>query len=155
MQNGASGRPFVVSLLIWLQILLGLQALGGGGAFLLAPDGHLIQMPLSNLKNSPFTDFLIPGLLLFVFLGIYPVVIGFGLWNRPAWRLLNALNPFKRFHWSWAGSLAAGAIAMIWIVVQIQMVQLSFLHIFIFAWGAVLVLLTLLPKVRQYYQLKT
>jgi len=45
-------------MLILLQVLLAVGALAGGGAFILAPDGHLIQMPIGHLKNTPFPDFL-------------------------------------------------------------------------------------------------
>ncbi len=153
MQNHSNARPSPVWILICLQVFLGLNALVGGGAFLLAPDGHLIQMPLSNLKNTPFSDFLIPGLLLFIFVGIFPIAVAYSLWRRPAWQWPNLLNPFKRIHWSWAGSLAAGVIAMIWITIQVKWLTVGLLHIIIFAWGVLLVLVTLLPKIRQYYSL--
>jgi hypothetical protein len=153
VQNHSNARPSPVWILICLQVFLGLNALVGGGAFLLAPDGHLIQMPLSNLKNTPFSDFLIPGLLLFIFVGIFPIAVAYSLWRRPAWQWPNLLNPFKRIHWSWAGSLAAGVIAMIWITIQVKWLTVGLLHIIIFAWGVLLVLVTLLPKIRQYYSL--
>jgi hypothetical protein len=154
MKNQTKSRPFTVSLLIFLQIFLGLQGLLGGCAFLLAPDGHLIQMPFSHLKNTPFSDFLIPGLLLFTFLGMYPIAVAYSLWKQPAWRWPDVLNPFKQIHWSWAGSLAAGVIAMIWIIVQIQWIPVGFLHIFIFGWGVLILLVTVLPNVRRHYRLK-
>jgi hypothetical protein len=154
MQNQTNSRPFMVWILIFLQVLLGLNALLGGGAFILAPDGHLLQMPFSHLKNTPFSNFLIPGVLLFTFLGLYPIAVGYSLWKRPAWRWPDNLNPFKQIHWSWVGSLASGAIAIIWILVQIQMIPVGFLHVLIFGWGVVLMIITLLPTVRQYYRLK-
>jgi hypothetical protein len=155
MQNHSNARPYPVWILIFLQVFLGLNALIGGGAFLLAPDGHLIQMPLSNLKNTPFSDFLIPGLLLFIFVGIFPIAVAYSLWKRPAWRWPNILNPFKRIHWSWARSLAAGVIAMIWIAIQVQWLTVGLLHIIIFCWGALLLLVTSLPIIRRYYSLKS
>ncbi len=144
-------RPFASSLLIFLQAFLGIQGLYGGIAFLLAPDGSLLGMPFSHLKNSPFTSFFIPGLLLFLFLGVYPLADAYGLWKRPDWHWPDALNPFKSTHWSWAGSLAAGVIALVWIVVQIQWIPLGFLHYFIFGWGLLIIIVTLLPVVRRYY----
>lgn len=152
MKDHVPSRPFALWVLIFLQVFLGLQGLLGGGAFLLAPDGHLLQMPFSHLKNSPFSSFLIPGLLLFLFLGVYPIADAYSLWRKPAWRWPDFLNPFKPIHWSWAGSLAAGVIALIWITVQVQWVPIGFLHIFIFSWGILILLTTLIPSVRQYYQ---
>ncbi|RPI90911.1 MAG: hypothetical protein EHM40_17195 [Chloroflexi bacterium] len=152
MKTHIKSRPFAVSALIFLQIFLGLNGLLGGGAFLLAPDGHLLQMPFSHLQNTPFPDFLIPGLLLFMFLGLYPIAVAYSLWKQPAWRWPDTLNPFKQIHWSWAGSLAAGVIAMIWIIVQIQWIPAGFLHIFIVSWGILILLVTLMPSVRRYYK---
>jgi hypothetical protein len=144
-------RPLALWVLIFLQFFLGLQGLFGGGAFLLAPDGRLIQMPFSHLQETPFHDFLIPGLLLFLFLGVYPLMVAYSLWKIPSWRWPEFLNPFKHTHWSWAGSLAAGMIAMVWIIVQIQWISLGFLHVFIFCWGILIVLFTLLPAVCRFY----
>lgn len=153
MPGKAGSRPAVVGILIALQFLLALGALAGGGTFMLAPDGHLILMPLSNLKDSPFGDFLIPGILLFVFVGIFPLGVAYSLWRLPAWRWPDALNPFKDEHWSWAGSMAAGAIIIIWITVQVLLIRaVAFLHVLYWAWGIVLLFLTLRPSVRDYYR---
>lgn len=150
MTKQTAPRPFSVSALIFLHIFLGLNGLGGGLAFVLAPDGRLLQMPLSQLSNAPFSSFLVPGLLLLLFLGIYPLAVAFSLWKRPAWLWPDALNPFNGTHWSWAASLAAGVISIVWIVVQIQWIPVGFLHIFIFGWGTLILLVTLLPGVRRY-----
>ena len=150
VQSSAKPLPFVVRLLIALQILLGLGALLGGGAFILAPDGHLIQMPISHLKNSPFPNFSIPGFLLFTFVGIYPLLVAYSLGKLPSWRWPDRINPFKGYHWSWAASLAAGTIVIIWIVVEILWIPFGFVHILYLVWGLLLLVITLLPTVRNY-----
>jgi hypothetical protein len=151
MNNQIKHPPMAMWLLICLQLLLGLGALGGGGVMLAAPDGSLIQMPLSMLENSPFSNFLIPGVILFSLLGIYPVAVAYCLLKQPAWRLPEALNPVKHLHWSWAASLAAGIILLIWISTQVLLIQsIVFVHILYFVWGWVLILLTLNPTVRQH-----
>jgi len=154
MQSHSNSRPFTVWILIILQVLLGVGALAGGGVFLLAPDGHLIHMPVSILKSSPFSDFLIPGMILFAFVGIFPMAVAYSLLKRPTWRWPNIINPFKQTHWSWASSLAAGVIVIIWIIVEIQFIPVGFLHILYLGWGVLLLLITLLPNVRRYYKLK-
>jgi len=154
MKDDASARTVAVWVLIFLLVFLGLNAAVAGATFIIAPDGHLIQMPLSNLKNAPFSNFLIPGLLLFLFIGVYPIGIAYGLWKLPSWKWPDVLNPFKRMHWSWAGSLAAGVAAMIWIIVQIQWLTVSLLHILVFAWGVAILIVTLLPGVRRYFTLQ-
>jgi hypothetical protein len=143
-------RPLSVKVLLFLLVFLGINGLIGGIPFLLAPDGHLLQLPFSHLKNTPFPDFTIPGLLLTLFLGLYPLAGAYALWRKPAWRWPEFLNPFRRFHWSWVGSLAAGVIAVIWIIVQIQWIPIGFLHIFILTWGVLILIVALLPGVRRY-----
>ncbi len=152
MNHKATSRPIAASLLIFLQCFLGLNGLVGGIAFLVSPSGALLQMPFSHLQKTPFSDFFIPGLLLFTFLGVYPIAAAYSLWKTPAWRWPDFINPFQQIHWSWAGSSAAGVIAIIWIIVQIQWIPVGLLHLFIFGWGALIVLNTLLPVVRRYYQ---
>lgn len=151
MHNKSNSRPFIVWLLILLQVLLGLGALAGGGAFILAPDGSLLQMPISFLDTSPFPDFLIPGLILFTFVGIYPLAVAYSLWKLPAWHWPDALNPFKQIHWSWAASLAAGVIVMLWIAVELVWVPYGLIHLIYIGWGLLLLALTLLPSVRRYF----
>ncbi len=151
MNKSERRRPLGAYVLIFLHIFLGVNGLYGGGAFLLRPDGSLLQMPLSDLQNSPFHDFFIPGLLLLAFLGLYPLAVAYSLWKRPAWGWPNAINPFKQLHWSWAAALAAGAIAVVWILVQMLWIPFWFLQAFILAWGVLILIFTLLPGVRRYY----
>lgn len=151
MQDNARARPLAVWLLIALLILLGVGAVPSGALLILAPDGHLMQMPVSMLEHSPFSNFLIPGVILFTLLGIYPLVVAYSLWKRPGWRWPDAINPFKDAHWSWAASLAAGGVLVIWILVEVIMLRaFVFLHALYLAWGIALVLLPLLPAVQRY-----
>ncbi len=151
MKSLTVSRPFTVWLLIILHVLLSIGALGGGLVFVLAPDGSLMHMPVSNMKNSPFPDYLIPALILVTFLGIYPLAVAYSLWARPDWGWPDAINPFKRYHWAWAASFSVGVILIIWISVQVQFIRPAFLHYVYWAWGIVTLLVTLLPGVRRYY----
>lgn len=145
-------RPPAVWLLIALQFLLGLGALAGGGMLIAAPDGSRLGMPLSMLQYSPFRDFLIPGLILFTVLGVFPVFVAYSLWQRPAWRWLEALNPARRKHWSWAASLFAGIILLLWITFQVLLIRsIVLIHILYLVWGWVLIALTLTADVRLHY----
>jgi hypothetical protein len=153
MTKMSEKRPVADWVLIALLLLLGVSALIPGVMFMLAPDGHLIQMPMSNLRESPFPDYFIPGLLLFLFVGVFPLAVAYGLWRMPAWTWPDLINPFKQQHWGWAGSLAAGAILLIWITVQVMLIKsIDFLHYLYWGWAAVLILLTLLPPVRRFHQ---
>jgi hypothetical protein len=57
-----------------LEIFLGIGALFGGIQFIMAPDGHLLGVPLRMLAGTPFHSFLVPGLLLFTLVGLGPIV---------------------------------------------------------------------------------
>ncbi len=144
-------RPLSGWILIALHFLLSVGALFGGGAFILGPDGHLIQMPISHLDKSPFSDFIIPGLILFTLLGVYPLVVAYSLWKKPGWRWPDLINPFQQIHWSWAASLATGVIVLIWIAVEVLWVPFGIVHVLFFLWGAAILILTLLPEVRKFY----
>jgi hypothetical protein len=152
MKKQTNSHSITVWLLILLQFLLGLGAFVSGGLLVLAPDGSLMQMPLSMLKYSPFSNFLIPGIILSTLLGVYPLAVTYSLWRKPAWRWPEAISPFKHLHWCWAASLASGVILLIWITVQVLMLQsIAFLHVLYFIWGWTLILLTLTTDVRQHY----
>ena len=64
----------------WSIIFLAFLALSGitGGLSLLTdPTGGSLELPLSVLKNSPFQDYFYPGLILFIFMGLMPVLVIF------------------------------------------------------------------------------
>jgi uncharacterized membrane protein len=73
-QSSPRPLPWIARLTAALEIFLGLGALFGGGAFILAPDGHLLGMPTKLLAGSPFPSFLVPGIILFTFVGIAPLL---------------------------------------------------------------------------------
>src|SRR3981081_4386182 len=66
--------PGIARLAVVLEIFLGIGALFGGGVFLLAPDGHLLGMTTKTLAGSPFQAYLVPGILLFLFVGVAPLL---------------------------------------------------------------------------------
>jgi len=91
---------------IALQVFNGLSALAGGYGLMNDPTGKALQMDRSILANSPFDDFLIPGLVLFIINGI-----------GNATGSVLSIKKFKH-----AASVAAlfGLILMIWIISQVS-----------------------------------
>jgi hypothetical protein len=152
MKPSSIRHPLPVWILIWLQLLLGFGALVSGDMLMISPDGSMLHMPLSVMQNSPFSNYFFPGMILFVFLGVFPICIAYGLWLRPNWSWAEKINPFKRMHWSWAGSLVAGVMVVIWLSVELIWVQIGFLHYLYYGWSAMLLLLTWLPATRKFYQ---
>ncbi len=142
--------PSIVWVLIAMLVFLAVGALVGGGGLILGPDGRLIHMPFSHLQRSPFSSFLIPGTLLFIFNGIYPSIIAYSLWKRPGWRWPGVINPFKQYHWSWAGALVAGIIVLVWIIMEMLWVPVGLVHVFYLIYGVVLIGITLSSTVRRH-----
>jgi len=126
--------------------------MASGAMLFIAPDGHLMQWSTSDLAGTPFSDYLIPGIILFLFIGVFSIFVGYGLLKQPAWNGPDIINPIKKMHWAWTASWAAGIIMLIWISVEtILLGYISFLQPFIAVYGVIIIFLTLLPSVRRYY----
>ena len=148
-------RLFTFWPLVTLVFLIGVSALISGPMLFLAPDGHLMQWSVEVLKGSPFSNFVIPGIILFVLIGVYPLFVGYGLLTRTAWNGPNVINPFKQFHWAWIASVVVGIIMLIWIGVETLLLgYISFLQPVIMVWGLLILVLPLIPANRQYYSIK-
>ncbi|RQG97907.1 hypothetical protein EA473_01555 [Natrarchaeobius chitinivorans] len=117
-------------------LFLGISAIGGGGQFLLNPTGDIIGMPVDVLAGSPFTDFLLPGMILFTALGLFPLAVLYGLYTER--------------RWAWPAAIMVGIALIVWIVVQGLIVGFGhWLQWLYLSLGFVLILLALLPSVRQ------
>jgi hypothetical protein len=92
-QHRAQARPLagIARLAVALETLLGVGALFGGGALILAPDGHLLGMPTKLLAGSPFTSFLVPGIVLFTAVGLAPLLAAVITVRRQAFAPLAAV----------------------------------------------------------------
>jgi hypothetical protein len=55
---------------IILLLLNAIGALWGGFGLIYDPSGEFMQMPLDFLAYSPFSNYLIPGIILFIFNGL-------------------------------------------------------------------------------------
>jgi hypothetical protein len=158
MKNTDARRPFGVYVLMVLLVLLGISAIGGAVGLLADPSGKVIGIPLNWLEHSPFDSYLIPGIILLVVLGIYPIVVAFLLYCKPQWSAVQALERGAHQHWSWLAALTAGLATVIWVVVQFLMLgarhplQIG-LEIVIITLGMAIIALSLFPSVRRYYAL--
>lgn len=66
MNTSEKERKRLAKALGILQLFIGLGAVAGGLGLVLESDGSNLGMPLSMLEHSPFSDFLIPGLVLLI-----------------------------------------------------------------------------------------
>lgn len=154
--NSVPERPILAWVVIILLLFLGIGGIISGAMLFAAPNGRLLGMSTDLLEGSPFSNYLVPGIILFLFVGVFQLFTGYGLLRRPAWKLPNLINPFKNYRWTWTASWAAGVIMLIWIIVETALLgYVSILQPIIFVWGFVLIILTLLPPVRRYYRINT
>jgi hypothetical protein len=117
---GWAGRITIVAL-----ILLGLGALAGGVALVAQPDGSVMQFDASILAGSPFSDFLIPGIILGGLFGVGSFIVAAMGLRR------SRLAPFLAF--------AIGCGQMIWITIELAIIKdFSFLHPTFFGVGLVI-----------------
>jgi hypothetical protein len=139
-------------ILIFLLGFLAIGAIFGGGVLIISPNGELLRMPISNLGISPFKDFLIPGIILFIVLGIIPGVLILALLRKPECRLCEKVNFFKDMHWAWTFCIYVAFALIIWIQVEMIFLQTVFwVHTFYIGYSIVMIFVTLLPQVRNLY----
>ena len=141
-------------ILILLLAFLALSAIGGGGALIVSPSGKLIGgLPLSILEHSPFTDFLVPGIILFLILGLTPAFLIYALLKKPANKYAEYLNFFKDMYWGWSFSIYVAFALIIWIQVETIFVQgVGWLQTFYMLYAIPVILVALLPQVRVIYK---
>jgi hypothetical protein len=119
---GAAGWVTIVAL-----VVLGLGALAGGLALVSRPDGSAMGFDVALLAGSPFSDYLVPGLILGGLFGVGALVV--------------ALMGLRRSHLAPFLAFAIGCAQMIWIVVQLTIIrQVSVLHPAFFIIGLVVAL---------------
>jgi len=111
----------VYRLLFALHVFVGTGAMAGGLTAITNPRNPL-GIPTESLVNSPFSNFLIPGIILFT-------VIGLGnVFSALMFRFKSRFQGYISSVFSWA--------LVIWIVVQcIMLNSVGFLHILYFMIG--------------------
>ena len=126
----------VYRLLCFFHVFVGIGAMGGGMMAILNPGGPG-GMPTDALQNSPFSDYLIPGIILFT-------VIGLG-------NVLCALTMlFKSKYQGYISSIFSWAL-VIWIIVQCIMLRLVVsLHVIFFIIGLVQAFLSIIILFHQH-----
>ena len=135
-----SKKPKLVIVLIISVFFQALSGLGGGVFLIADPTGETLNLPLSFLSNSPFSDYLNPGIILFTVLGVCPLIVTAGLW--------------KRKYWGWLGSLLLGVALLIWIIVEIIIIGYQPnppLQLIYGILGVVILLMTSLSRVKKFY----
>ena len=146
-------KPFALYVLLGLLLFQGIGAIGGGLALMIRPDGSILHMPLSALSESIFPDYLIPGVILFLILGVLPVFTFALMLALPEWPSLNALNVYPDRYVGWMLSLFIGLGLIIWMYVElIEIGYGSIVQTIYFVIGLLILIFTLTPHVMEYYE---
>jgi len=147
-------KPILLNILIFFVFFQAISGLAGGIGLTFSPSGESIGMPISMIENTPFTNFLIPGIFLLVILGIFPLILGYAMIKEPKWNWPNKLNVYNNFHYLWAYSLYLGLILVSWIIIQVYLVGgENILQLIYGLLGALIIIVSLFPQVMKYYDI--
>lgn len=94
-----------------LQVFIGICSVAGGLGLVTEPNGTNLGFKVEWLSKSPFTDYLIPGLVLLF-------VIGIG-------SLVGGVLSFLRYRCAGLCAALLGAFLMTWIVTQVCWIGLT------------------------------
>lgn len=136
-----SKRPPIARAVLTLVAFQAVSGIAGGIGLVRDPVAN-IGMPVSLLAGTPFRDYLVPGLILLVVLGIFPLFVLYGLLRRRSW--------------AWWLALAAGLALLIWITTEAALlgylpgagIGLQIAYGFV---GAAILGLTLTAPARRYF----
>lgn len=147
-------KTFAVYILIILIVFQSISGLIGGVGLLIDTSGSTLKMPMFFLRNTPFKDYLIPALVLFFMLGVYPTFIAIGLIFKLKIKWINFVNIYKEQSWVWTFSLYLGIILSLWIDFQVMFIGYWHHIQTIYAiLGILIIIVALLPGVKNYYKL--
>lgn len=91
------------------------------------PDGSVMQMSTDLLKTSPFKNFLVPGIVLTVFVGGTNLVAAF----------FNMKRSVRRYDWA----LAGGVMICGWTIVQMILIDTFFWLQFVYLGLGIVIML--------------
>ena len=143
----------IPNIFLILLTLPGIGAIFGGGILIISPSGQFFGMPLSMLENSPFGNFLMPGIILFSVLGVMPCCIVWALIKRPEYKIIESFNFYPDMYWAWTYSIYVSFALIIWIQMEMYYIQsVHWSHMLYMCWAIAIIFTALLPDVRKFYK---
>ncbi len=133
-------KKIIHFLLIVLVVFQGVSGVVGGIGLIADPSGKNLEIPIDWLAGSPFSNYLIPGIILLTILGMYPIIIFMGL--------------LKRKYWAFVSTKLIGFVLIIWIATEIIIIGYHAeppLQLIYGLLGLVIILLVYITNVKSYY----
>jgi hypothetical protein len=141
--------------LVFLIALESVAAFYGGLSMITDPSGNSLQLEIQLLQGSIFNSYIIPGIVLFLFLGLLPFILIYPLLFKPKWGLMNLFNIYSGYYWAWTYTLYTAIMLIIWINVQFLTIgSVSKLQGYVGLYGVLMLIVTLMPRVRRYYKVQ-
>jgi hypothetical protein len=132
MNSKENNRKWPAALLGGIQIFVGIGAVPAGIVMIVDPSGSSLWMSVEMLRNSPFLNFLIPGIFLLVVNGILS--------------LLASAASFERHRFAGEIAVGLGTFLILWIVIQVWWLGIHWLHFLYFGLGIVELVLGLMLR---------
>ena len=144
------------NILISQLAILGIGACFGGGALTISSSGKLIGgLPLAMLDKTPFSNFLIPGIILFLVLGVAPLLLIMPLIKKNESKFFDKFKFFHDMYWAWSFSIYIAFALIIWIQTEMLMISsVHWSHALYTGWAVLIIFVALLPQVRNLYKMK-
>ncbi|WP_400243693.1 hypothetical protein AB3U99_21025 [Niallia sp. JL1B1071] len=125
MKNRRNGIYYWIGALL---LFIGMGAVAAGIGLVFKPDGSTLGMTVKLLEESPFQNFLIPGIILFLINGIGS--------------FFGAILSFKRHALSGIVTIILGTAMIIWISAQVYWIGwINWMQTFFFLLGIIEILL--------------
>ena len=145
-------RPPFLWLLVFLLVFLSLGGFYGGILMLSDPSGKALQMD-EVLLLLPVSDYFLPGLFLLSVMGIFPLLLIYGLIRYPTWRWVNRFSSWSKHYWAWTGSILVGVVLIIWLAIQALLIGFQWpIQYVTLVNGILIILVALFPSIQNHFK---
>ena len=137
-----------------LAMLLFLLATGGFyGAYMLLADisGAKLGTPISLLDHLPIHTFLVPGIILLIFMGVIPAITTLGVLRVELFHAFQRFSLLKRYSWAYCSSVFTGFFLTGWTIGEIILWGANSLSVIYMLWGILILLVCVIPKTRKHF----
>lgn len=144
-------RPLMLWPLIIVLISLALGGFSGGIPMLADPmNGGYLQFA-EVLPLLPIPNLFLPGLFLFVVMGLFPLMLTYALLARPQWNWADTLFQWSKYYWAWTATLILVAMIAIWLAYEGWLIGWFPITYFAAIQGLLILLFVISPSVRRSY----